>query len=210
MKISKFKGVIGLLISLTLALAIHLLETPDSPNPSNFKKKPHYSQKEDKAPARSNVPIHRQRIQTPHVIDGDTLTVFIDGEKEHLRLIGIDCPEAQRNEKAERDAERLGLKVSELLKFGVMSKQNTIDLVNRSKEFSIEYDQEKRDRFGRLLGYLYLEDGEMLNRRIVKDGFARPMTIKPNIRYADIIHEEAKNAALKGAGLWSNRVSPLK
>jgi micrococcal nuclease len=67
---------------------------------------------------------------------------------------------------------------------------------------SIEFDVQKRDKYKRLLGYVYLENGRMLNEEIVKAGYASPMTIPPNVRYQDrflILYREAREA---GRGLF--------
>jgi micrococcal nuclease len=62
---------------------------------------------------------------------------------------------------------------------------------------SIEFDVQKRDKYRRLLGYVYLENGQMLNEEIIKAGYASPMTIPPNVKYQDRflkLYREARDA----------------
>jgi micrococcal nuclease len=61
---------------------------------------------------------------------------------------------------------------------------------------------EERDRYGRALAYLWLSDGRFLNRLLVARGYAQPMTIPPNVEYADLFVRTARRARGAGRGLW--------
>jgi len=67
---------------------------------------------------------------------------------------------------------------------------------------TIEYDVQKQDKYGRLLGYVYLKNGEMLNEEIIKSGYASPMTIPPNIKYKDKFTKAYREAKENKRGLW--------
>jgi micrococcal nuclease len=58
-------------------------------------------------------------------------------------------------------------------------------LVKPGDLITIELDVQERDRYGRILGYVYLSNGKMLNEEIVKAGYAMIMTIPPNVKYKD-------------------------
>ncbi len=61
---------------------------------------------------------------------------------------------------------------------------------------------QERDRYGRLLGYVYLSNGKMLNEEIVKAGYANVMTIPPNVKYQDRFLKACQEAREKKRGLW--------
>jgi micrococcal nuclease len=61
---------------------------------------------------------------------------------------------------------------------------------------------EERDRYGRLLAYVWLPDGRMFNRVMVAHGYAQPLTIPPNVRFADVFRAAARAARRARLGLW--------
>jgi len=67
---------------------------------------------------------------------------------------------------------------------------------------TIELDVQERDRYGRILGYVYLSSGKMLNEEIVKAGYAVIMTIPPNVMYKDMFLRAYKQARERKRGLW--------
>lgn len=146
----------------------------------------------------SCAPPDYSNILVVQAVDGDTLRLA-SGEK--LRLIGIDTPEMYESEKLYRDAQNSGEDPSVIMTKGRESYIFTRDLVE-NKIVRIEFDEEKYDDYGRLLGYVFLPDGTFVNAQIVKEGYASPMTIKPNIRYADYIYRLYLQARRDKRGLW--------
>ncbi len=67
---------------------------------------------------------------------------------------------------------------------------------------TIEFDAQQTDRYGRLLGYVYLSNGKMLNEEIVKAGYANIMTIPPNVQYQDRFLKAYREAREGKRGLW--------
>ena len=67
---------------------------------------------------------------------------------------------------------------------------------------TIEYDVQEMDRYKRLLGYVYLTNGKMLNEEIVKAGYANVMTIPLNVKYKDRFLIAYKQARESKRGLW--------
>lgn len=135
-------------------------------------------------------------------IDGDTIRVKLNGKTEHIRLIGIDAPEKEDNKKARRDAERTGRDVRTIMQLGEKAKMHLTNLLSSSSTLKIEFDVERRDHYGRLLGYIFLPDGQLVNKRMLEDGFASPMSVPPNVKYKDEFLRTAREAREKKLGLW--------
>ncbi|MBA3653717.1 MAG: thermonuclease family protein [Actinobacteria bacterium] len=125
------------------------------------------------------------------VIDGDTLAVKIGGGTEHVRLIGIDTPETHKpNTPVEC--------------FGVEATKALTRLVPTGTPLRLERDAELRDRYGRLLAYVYrAKDGLFVNLEMVKTGFAAAYTYPPNVAHTTDIVAAAGQARDAGRGLWS-------
>ncbi len=126
------------------------------------------------------------------VTDGDTLQVDINGTTERVRLIGINTPETVD---PRRDVQCFGKEASERMK----------DLAYK-KLVRLENDpsQDTRDTYGRLLAYVYLEDGQMLNKKMIADGYAYEYTyIKPYL-YQTEFRELQTLARTSKRGLWAD------
>ena len=143
-----------------------------------------------------------KKAEVVSVLDGDTIKVMYEGRKESVRLIGIDAPESKKNSKARRDSARTSRDLGAILAQGRLARDFVRGLVTKGDEVAIELDVEQRDHYGRLLGYVYLSDGRMLNDLIVRNGYASPLTIVPNVRHRDRFLESYKYARENGLGLW--------
>jgi micrococcal nuclease len=141
-------------------------------------------------------------VRVKRVIDGDTLKVNYKGMEESVRLIGIDAPETRPNKKAKNDAKRSGDDLKIILAMGKKSTEYVKTLVKPGDTASIEFDVQTRDKYGRLLGYIYLPSGKMLNEEIVKAGYASLMTIPPNVRYQERFLKAYREARESRRGLW--------
>lgn len=157
-------------------------DTPDSPLTAERQ------QYELKQPETSGEPTAKQESGTcVSVYDGDTITVRLDQSPQTLtkvRLIGLDTPELKAGE------------------FG-----ETAGNFTRSKllgqKLTLEYDKERYDKYGRSLAYVYPPDGTFINAILLEQGYARVMTIPPNIAHeAEFKVLEAK-AQKKQIGIWS-------
>lgn len=125
------------------------------------------------------------------VTDGDTLRINIDGTDERVRLIGINTPEIV-------DPRTL------VQCFGKEASDRMKDLAD-GKLVRLEFDdsQDRRDTYGRLLAYVYLEDGQMLNRKMVAEGYAYEYTYMKPYRYQTEFRDLQNLARVSGRGLWS-------
>jgi len=123
------------------------------------------------------------------VVDGDTVHVAIDGADETVRYIGIDTPESVKP----------NTPVQCFAKAASAANERLVD----GRRVRIVYDAERRDRYGRLLAYVYrADDGAFVNAALVREGYARTMTIPPNVRFADRFSTLARAAREERRGLW--------
>jgi len=130
------------------------------------------------------------RAQVLRVVDGDTIRVRLDGRTERVRYIGIDTPESVKPHTAVQCFAKRASQANAALVAG-----RSVKLVG---------DVERRDRYGRLLAYVYREpDGAFVNGRLVQDGYARTLTIAPNVAHARELADLARAARREGRGLWS-------
>lgn len=137
------------------------------------------------------------------VVDGDTFHCRLSsGENVRVRLIGVDTPESSDNPKARRDAERSGQSLEEIIKMGRASAEFTKRVLPRGETVYLEFDVQKTDRYGRLLAYVWLRDGRMLNELIVREGYAMVYTIPPNVKYQERFLQAQREAREKRRGLW--------
>ncbi|UCD54767.1 MAG: apolipoprotein N-acyltransferase [Candidatus Omnitrophota bacterium] len=137
-------------------------------------------------------------ILVTRVIDGDTIELQ---NRERVRLIGIDTPEVRFNPKLKRDAKRTKKEYEAIIAMGKIAAEFTKNLVE-GKKVKLEFDIEKKDRYGRLLAYVYLADGRMLNAELVKEGYANVYTFPPNVKYVDMFLELQREARENNRGLW--------
>ena len=126
------------------------------------------------------------------VIDGDTIYVRIGSHVERIRLVGIDTPETKKPD-------------TPVQCFGPEATQHTHDLLPDGTAVVVLRDKEARDAYGRLLGYVVrFDDGLFVNRDIIANGFARPLSISPNTTFSDEFARLASTAREQRLGLWGS------
>ncbi len=133
------------------------------------------------------------------VVDGDTLKLS-DGRR--VRLIGVDTPELHYSEKLLRDSRRTRMDTRKIQELGKMAADFTKRLCE-SRSVRIESDVRKFDKYGRVLAYVYLEDGTFVNAKIIEEGYGQVMTIPPDVKYADYFLKLQHEAVKGHKGLWS-------
>ncbi|NQS99858.1 MAG: thermonuclease family protein [Candidatus Omnitrophica bacterium] len=148
----------------------------------------------------SCAPTDYDNVLVTKVFDGDTLRLA-NGEK--VRLLGIDAPELHESDKLYRDIQRSGQDMKTIMAMGRKSYTFTKELV-AGERVRLEFDVEKRDKYGRLLAHVFITNTQLfLNAEIIKQGYAEPMTIPPNLEYADHFQELYQQARENRRGLWS-------
>ena len=142
-------------------------------------------------------------VKVLYVIDGDTIKVTLAGRKESVRLIGIDTPESKANVKAKKDSSRSGQDLKTILSLGKAASAFTKSLVKPGDLVYLEQDVQPRDRYHRILAYVHLKSGKMLNEEIIAAGYASVMTIPPNIKYRERFLNGYRAAREGRLGLWA-------
>jgi len=132
------------------------------------------------------------------VVDGDTLKLS-DGSK--VRLIGIDTPETHYSSKLVQDAKRSRKDIKTIQGLGKKASAFTKNLCY-GRRVSLKYDVQKKDRYGRLLSYVYLDDGTFVNAKIIEEGYAQAMTIPPNVKFSEYFLRLEREARTAKRGLW--------
>jgi endonuclease YncB( thermonuclease family) len=129
----------------------------------------------------------QMRYTVKWVNDGDTI-VLTNGWR--VRYIGIDAPEIDHeNQKAQP--------------FGYQARSFNQKRV-LSQKIGIEFDKERHDRYGRLLAYIFLADGSFLNERMLENGLAYYLHLRPNVRYHKRLLKAQQEAMKAQKGLWHN------
>jgi micrococcal nuclease len=118
------------------------------------------------------------------VVDGDTIVVEIDGVEERLRYIGVDTAEP---DELPDTAQRATEANTALLGDGWLQ---------------LEHDVSERDRFGRLLRYVWV-DGHMVNEELVRQGEAVVSTFPPDVKYVERFLAAQDEAQAAGLGVWA-------
>ncbi|MFW6000872.1 MAG: thermonuclease family protein [Halanaerobium sp.] len=134
-----------------------------------------------------NFRLHKTRAEEAYitkVIDGDTLQTAAG---DRLRLLGIDTPEIYWES---GDAEYLAWE----------AKQYSTDKLLKEK-VELEYDQQKKDHYGRNLVYIFHE-GKNFNKKLLEKGYASLMRIMPNVKYEDEFKKTAERARRGKKGIW--------
>lgn len=131
------------------------------------------------------------------VTDGDTVNVRLPtGAKERVRLIGVNAPESTKRVEP----------------YGYQAAAYTRKALN-GREIYLEMDVQDRDKYGRLLAYIWLAEPrtgneaevreKMFNARLLLEGYAQVMTVPPNVKYADLFRRFQAEARQGNKGLWN-------
>jgi endonuclease YncB( thermonuclease family) len=120
-----------------------------------------------------------------YVYDGDTI-LLEGGEK--VRFLGIDAPEVGYDGKK--------------CEFMARAARQFVRNVLRKSDVRLECDREKTDRHGRLLAYVFLENGDMINTMLVRKGLAHVMLRRPNLKYKAVLIQCQQKAIRDKLGIW--------
>jgi endonuclease YncB( thermonuclease family) len=128
-------------------------------------------------------------VKVQRVVDGDTFVAVVGGRRERVRVIGVDTPESVD---PNRPDEPYGEEASDFAKHYLDGE--TVRLAG---------DAEPRDRYGRMLAYVWLRDGTFWNALLVAEGYAQQLTIPPNVTYAPLFRRLVAEARRNDRGLWA-------
>ena len=166
----------------------------DTPQPSASEQTPPATAPPDATPSPTS-PVRVRAANVTGIVDGDTIDVRLDGRIERVRLIGVDTPERGQRWSAEATA----LTRARL----------------EGRRAWLEYDVERRDRYGRLLAYVWGAEpasrarsevrSKMHNATLVLQGLAVLLTIPPNVAYVEHLRTFQGQARANERGIWSVR-----
>ena len=128
------------------------------------------------------------------VVDGDTIEVAINNKKEKIRLIGIDTPETVDPRKP---VQCFGKEASNKAKEMLSGKKVLLE---------IDLTQGERDKYKRLLRYVFLENGLNFNKYMIEQGFAHEYTYDLPYKYQKEFKQAEQEAMQAGRGLWANNI----
>lgn len=188
---------LALLIGLTVGFVLlgrDRAEVERLPAPSA---RPTSSTTSTSAAAPLPVPGDAQQVRVRWVSDGDTVTVravrrgvLPRGEDTAVRLLEIDTPESKD---PDRPVECLADRAARV----------TARLLPRETVAWVQFDRERRDRYGRALGYVWNAEGLFVNEELVRRGLARVLYVRPNDLHLERMRAAEDAARTAGRGIWS-------
>lgn len=142
--------------------------------------------------------IDRKLNKVLKVIDGDTVNVEIEGKNRTIRLIGIDSPETVDPRKPVQC-------------FGKEASNKAKELLTGKKVvMEVDSTQGDKDKYNRLLRYIYLEDGTSVNKYMISEGYAHEYTYQSNpYKYQTEYIEAEQSAREDKKGLWADDACPI-
>ena len=175
-------------ILLSILLALSLSSCDEISNENNVEN------------SQNNESYEKAKVLYAH--DGDTIWVKIDGKKEKVRFVGVNTPEVAK------DGNPAEFMAEEAKEFTEKNLKN--------KDIYLEKDISDRDKYDRLLRYIWLEkplsnpelsdiENKTLNGILVKEGYAYANYYKPDIKYHDYLKDLEKSAKNNKKGIWSER-----
>ncbi|KMY54431.1 hypothetical protein AC623_11340 [Bacillus sp. FJAT-27231] len=144
---------------------------------------------QEKNHAEAAVPQTAITSKVNEVVDGDTIKITYKGRKETVRLILVDTPETKD---PNRCVQLYGPEASDFTKKSLLG-----------KDVKVEIGIQSRDKYGRILAYIYLGD-KMFNKTLLEKGLARIAIYPPNTQYLEELQAAEATAKQKKLGIWSN------
>lgn len=129
-----------------------------------------------------------ETAQVINVVDGDTIDVLLNGAEYRVRYILVDTPETKHPTKGVQP-------------FGPEASEANRQMVEGQTVY-LEKDVSNTDRYDRLLRYVYLPDGRMVNEELLRLGLAQVATFPPDVKYVDRFTAVQREAQAAGVGLW--------
>ena len=133
-----------------------------------------------KAPPK--VPIVECRIS--RIADGDSV---VCGNAGRIRLLMIDAPELAQGAP------------------GRQAQNALADLIPVGTHVTVETDVRPRDTYNRILGYVYLDDGRMVNEEMARSGYATALVYPPNVKHVERIRSAVNETKAAKRGLWATQ-----
>ncbi len=135
--------------------------------------------------------IPTETIKLESCIDGDTANFLVDGEYVKVRFLAIDAPETA---KGDTPADP----------FGDEAATYTCNALTQANVIYFEYEQDKYDRYDRLLAWIFVDD-QLLQEQLIQEGLAEVKYIYDDYKYTNVLEVNQKVAQKNKVGLWSTR-----
>lgn len=139
-----------------------------------------------------NTKSEKVTVKLQDTVDGDTAKVTMNNEKVTVRFLGIDTPETVHPEK-------------EVEPYGPEASNFTKETLKNATKIELEFDNnaDKQDKYNRYLAWIWV-DGELLQEKIIKKGFAKTYMLQDNYKYAGRLQEAEEEAKENKLGIWSD------
>jgi micrococcal nuclease len=152
----------------------------------------------------------KEDVRLRYVLDGDTIHVSGPRGEARVRLIGMDTPECHPGPQLDRQSDYFGAEPEDVLAAGRAAKAHLFEMLGGTGAFlTLEYDRVVEDRYGRMLAYVWMRDGRMANREMIREGYAVPCSFPPNGWQTKDGKELYREARQEGRGLWRQHRSIL-
>lgn len=129
-----------------------------------------------------------EKAYIDYVIDGDTVVLTDD---RHVRLIGINTPEIDHNNKKRSE------------QGAIKAKESLVQLLNNQTKIRLVFGKEHFDRHGRTLAHIYLDNGLNVQAELLRKGLAMPLRVPPNLSLASCYANASTTAKEENRGLWA-------
>lgn len=130
-------------------------------------------------------------IKFDKCVDGDTAWFIINGEREKIRILGIDTPES----------------TNYVEEYGIEASKYTCNVLENAKHIYLEYDinSDRYDKYKRVLGWVFV-DNNNLSELLLSNGYAQVDYVYGDYKYIDELCEAQEKAYSLGIGIWNNGV----
>ena len=143
------------------------------------------------------------RATVVKVVDGDTLDVLVNGQEKRIRLIGVDTSELHESDKLIRDAKRSSCTEADLQELGAQATQFVSHLLSPGAAVRLEYGRRRYDDHQRILAFVWLADGRLLNELLLCEGYAQALLHYVfRSDYRTRFQQCGQRAQAEGKGLW--------
>jgi len=183
-----------LLLTLLILLGFPISVSIFSDEPTTQTDDTNFSQQEQTATTTADVTLPPDHYHVTKVVDGDTIAIDMHGERATVRFIGIDTPETVHPTKP---VECFGIEAS--------NKAKEL-LTNAVVWLKTDSTQGEQDKYGRLLAYVFLEDGTNVNEYMIRNGYAYEYTYGKAYEYQTLFKEAQLEAQTEKRGLWADGV----
>lgn len=140
------------------------------------------------------VDAEQKEVRLSKCVDGDTAKFEIDGEVKRVRFLAIDTPESVHPKK-------------KVEKYGKEASNYTCSKLTNAKKIILEYDDNstKTDKYDRELAWVFVDD-ELLQKDLIKKGYAKVAYLYGKYKYTDILKEEEQRAKTKKLKIWAEKI----